>query len=208
MSSLDEGWFRLITNILIQSRDLPMIARWYQCGTMTSQMLACASFSAVCLTVFPLTFEFRPRTFTIGFLGKKLYYIRAYDFRVQFSFNQASEAHLLTSKVLAQPETIQVTFKSWRWFGFLCKKEAKTLLYQGDHLTILFLFILFFFFAKRRFSRIFSRRRKERGDLETLKFFSLFFFAVLFFITAVEDMIPLFFKLAVETLEGMILILH
>ena len=69
MSSLDAGWFRLITNILIQSRDLAMIARWHQCGTMTSQMLARASFSAVCLTVFP--FEFRPRTFTIGFYGKK-----------------------------------------------------------------------------------------------------------------------------------------
>ena len=42
---------------------------WHQCGTMTSQMLARASFSAVCLTVFP--FEFRPRTFTIEFYGKK-----------------------------------------------------------------------------------------------------------------------------------------
>ena len=66
---LDTSWFRLITNILIQSRDSCMIARWHQCGTMTSQMLARASFSAVCLTVFP--FEFRPRTFTIGFYGKK-----------------------------------------------------------------------------------------------------------------------------------------
>ena len=56
-------------NNLIQSRDLAMIARWHQCGTMTSQMLARASFSAICLTVFP--FEFRPRTFTIGFYGKK-----------------------------------------------------------------------------------------------------------------------------------------
>ena len=46
-----------------------MIARWHQRGTMTSQMLARASFSAVCLTVFPV--EFRPRTFTIGFYGKK-----------------------------------------------------------------------------------------------------------------------------------------
>ena len=45
MSSLDAGWFRLITNILIQSHDLAMIARWHQCGTMTSQMLARASFS-------------------------------------------------------------------------------------------------------------------------------------------------------------------
>ena len=44
MSSLDAGWFRLITNISIQSRDLAMIARWHQCGTMTSQMLARASF--------------------------------------------------------------------------------------------------------------------------------------------------------------------
>ena len=68
MSSLDAGWFRLITNILIQSRDLAMIARWHQCGTMTSQMLARASFSALCLTVFP--FEFQPRTFTIRFYGK------------------------------------------------------------------------------------------------------------------------------------------
>ena len=44
VSSLDAGWFRLITNILIQSRDLAMIARWHQCGTMTSQILARASF--------------------------------------------------------------------------------------------------------------------------------------------------------------------
>ena len=44
MSSLDAGWFRLITNILIQSRVLAMIARWHQCGTMTSQILARASF--------------------------------------------------------------------------------------------------------------------------------------------------------------------
>ena len=44
-------------------------------------------FSAVCLTVFP--FEFRPRTFTIGFYEKKLYHIRAYDFGVQFSFKVA-----------------------------------------------------------------------------------------------------------------------
>ena len=69
VSSLNTSWFRLITNNLIQSRDSCMIARWHQCGTMTSQMLARASFSAVCLTVFP--FEFRPRTFTIGFYGKK-----------------------------------------------------------------------------------------------------------------------------------------
>ena len=46
-----------------------MIARWHQCDTMTSQMLARASFSAVCLTVFP--FVFQPRTFTNGFYGKK-----------------------------------------------------------------------------------------------------------------------------------------
>ena len=52
---------------------------------MTSQMLTRASFSAVCLTVFP--FEFRPRTFTIG--RKKLDHIRAYDFGVQFSFKVA-----------------------------------------------------------------------------------------------------------------------
>ena len=44
VSSLDAGWFRLITNILIQSHDLAMIARWHQCGTMTSQMLSRASF--------------------------------------------------------------------------------------------------------------------------------------------------------------------
>ena len=45
-------------------------------------------FSAVCLTVFP--FKFRPRTFTIGFYGKKLYHIRSYDFGVQFSFKYIS----------------------------------------------------------------------------------------------------------------------
>ena len=44
MSSLDASWFRLITNILIQSRDPAIIARWHKCGTMTSQMLARASF--------------------------------------------------------------------------------------------------------------------------------------------------------------------
>ena len=41
----------------------------------------------VCLTVVP--FEFRPRTFTIGFYGKKNFHIRAYDFGVQFSFKVA-----------------------------------------------------------------------------------------------------------------------
>ena len=46
-------------------------------------------FSAVCLTVF--LFEFRPRTFTIGFYGKKLYHIRTDDFEVQFSFNTRGE---------------------------------------------------------------------------------------------------------------------
>ena len=43
LSSFDAGWFRLITNILIQSRDLAEVA-WHQCGTMTSQILARASF--------------------------------------------------------------------------------------------------------------------------------------------------------------------
>ena len=91
MSSLDAGWFRLITNILIQSRDLAMVASWHQYGTMTSQMVSRASFSSVCLTVF--LFEFRPRTFTIGFYGK-LYHIRAYDFGVQFSFNSLWNAKI------------------------------------------------------------------------------------------------------------------
>ena len=45
LTRADSGWSRLITNILIQSRDLAMIARWHQCGTMTSQILARASFS-------------------------------------------------------------------------------------------------------------------------------------------------------------------
>ena len=122
MSSLDAGWFRLITNILIQSRDLAMIhtvverfltsynmflatsdlqrskkrssdlamiARWHQCGTMTSQMLARASFSAVCLTVFPDRLPVRISTSDLHhrILRKKLYHIRAYDFGVQVSFN-------------------------------------------------------------------------------------------------------------------------
>ena len=50
LSSLDAGWFQQFTNILIQSRDLAMIARWHQCGTMTSQMLARASFPSVWLS--------------------------------------------------------------------------------------------------------------------------------------------------------------
>ena len=48
-----------------------------------------------CLTVFP--FEFRPRTFTIRFYGKKLYHIRAYDFGVQFSFKDVHVAVNLLS---------------------------------------------------------------------------------------------------------------
>ena len=60
MSSLDAGWFRLITNILIQSRDLAMIARWHQCGTMTSQMLARASFPPSVWPSSRSNFDLRP----------------------------------------------------------------------------------------------------------------------------------------------------
>ena len=73
----------------------------------------------------------------------------------------------------------------------LCKKEAKTYCIKATILP--FCFYSFFFLLKEDFSRIFSRRRKERGGLETFKFFALFF-AVLYFITAVEDMIPLSFS--------------
>ena len=66
MSSLDAGWFRLITNILIQSRDLAseVAPVWHHDVTNART----CQFFAVCLTFFP--FEFRPRTFTIGFYGK------------------------------------------------------------------------------------------------------------------------------------------
>ena len=53
-------------------------------ASRTSQMLAHAIFSDVCLTIFP--FKFRPQTFTIDSTEKKLQ-IRAYDFGVQCSFN-------------------------------------------------------------------------------------------------------------------------
>ena len=64
--------FRVISEVSAERDSLDescaFLIEGAQCGTMTSQMLARASFSAVCLTVFP--FEFRPRTFTIGFYGK------------------------------------------------------------------------------------------------------------------------------------------
>ena len=63
---------------------------------MTSQMLARASFSAVCLTVFP--FEFRPRTFTIGFYRRKIFHIRAYDFGVQLKFSKIVLKRFQTKK--------------------------------------------------------------------------------------------------------------
>ena len=69
-----------------------------------------ASFSAVCLTVFP--FEFRPRTFTIGFYGKS-YHIRAYDFGVQFSFNTCHKR--LSSVSITEDWALFV----WRTFIFL-----------------------------------------------------------------------------------------
>ena len=84
MSSLDAGWFRLITNILIQSRDLAMIARWHQCGTMTSQILARANFPPSVWPSSRSNFDLGPSP---SDSTEKLYHIRAYDFGVQFSFN-------------------------------------------------------------------------------------------------------------------------
>ena len=87
MSSLDAGWFRLITNILIQSRDLAMIARWHQCGTMTSQMLARASFPPSVWPSSRSNFDLGPSP---SDSTEKLYHIRAYDFGVQFSFKSST----------------------------------------------------------------------------------------------------------------------
>ena len=83
-------------------------------------------FFAVCLTVF--LFEFRPRTFTIGFYGKKLYHIRAYDFGVQFSFNCLKiPSHFLY--------TVDPPMASWfssclycRWFNKKCPKRCFSIL--------------------------------------------------------------------------------
>ena len=74
---------RLITNILIQSRDLAMIAKWHQCGTMTSQMLD--------VPVFRRLFDRLPVRISTSdlhhrILRKKIYHVRAYNFGVQFSF--------------------------------------------------------------------------------------------------------------------------
>ena len=79
--SLDVGWFRLITNILIQSRDLAMIARWHHDVT---NGLTCQFFRRLFdrLPVRISTSDLHHRI-----LRKKLYHIRAYDFGVQFSFN-------------------------------------------------------------------------------------------------------------------------
>ena len=80
---LISGWSRISWS---QSRDsLLMIARWHQCGTMTS--LTCshdASFSAVKFDRLPVrisTSDLRPS----DSMDIKLYHIRAYDFGVQFS---------------------------------------------------------------------------------------------------------------------------
>ena len=94
----------------------------------------------------------------------------------------ASETHLLTTKVLAQPEAIQVTLKSWRWLRFrtdmwsefLCKKEPD--IWYKDKLLTIFIFILSlsFFFAKKIFEDIFQKEKRKRrsGNIEILLFFS------------------------------------
>ena len=66
-----------------------MIARWHHCVTKART----CHFFAVCLTVFQ--FEFWRRTFTIGFHEKNIYQIRAYDFGVQFSFENSRKLKLL-----------------------------------------------------------------------------------------------------------------
>ena len=67
-------------------------------------------FSAVCLTFFP--FEFRPRTFIIGFYGKN----RAYNFGVQFSFNASKvienfEAHPTSAIPARNPPCRRFSFR-------------------------------------------------------------------------------------------------
>ena len=89
MSSLDAGWFRLITNILIQSRDLAMIARWH--GTSVAPWRHKSSH----VPVFRRLFDRLPVRISTSdlhhrILRQKLYHIRAYDFGVQFSFNAAA----------------------------------------------------------------------------------------------------------------------
>ena len=61
-----------------------MIARWHQCGTMTSQMLARASFFRRLFDRLPVRISTSDLHHRIT--RKKLYHIRAYDFGVQFSF--------------------------------------------------------------------------------------------------------------------------
>ena len=68
-------------NILNSSRDLA----WLRDGTTDVTNARTCPFFAVYLTIF--SFEFRPRTLTVGFYGKIIYQIRAYDFRMQFSFD-------------------------------------------------------------------------------------------------------------------------
>ena len=84
MSSLDVGWFRLITNILIQSRDLA----WLRGGTSVAPWRHKCSH----VPVFRRLFDRLPVRISTSdlhhrILRKKLYHIRAYDFGVQFSFN-------------------------------------------------------------------------------------------------------------------------
>ena len=96
MSSLDAGWFRLITNILIQSRDLAMIARWHQECIRTLSGTSVAPWRHKCshVPVFRRLFDRLPVRISTSdlhhrILRKKLYHIRAYDFGVQFSFKDA-----------------------------------------------------------------------------------------------------------------------
>ena len=99
MSSLDAGWFRLITNILIQSHDLAMIARWHHDVTNAR---TCQFFRRLFdrLSVRISTSDLHHRI-----LRKKLYHIRAYDFGVQFSFKDTVRywSYLWSVRILRIP---------------------------------------------------------------------------------------------------------
>ena len=127
MSSLDAGWFRLITNILIQSRDLAMIARWHQCGTMTSQ---CSHVPVFSPSVWPSSrsnFDLGPSP---SDSTEKIHHIRAYDFGVQFSEEETKK--WFSSKVqflaIVMPKSVwhfihACTFTRWKTLLHVRKKE-------------------------------------------------------------------------------------
>ena len=176
MSSLDAGWFRLITNILIQSRDLAMIARWHQCGTMTSQILARASFPPSVWPSSRSNFDLGPSP---SDSTEKLYHIRAYDFGVQFSFkprNLTIEIQLSWVLLLLSSKNERMWF-FW-WLGMIPTRVSFEWPLQGEARSFLFL-CFFFCFSWYPPTLIFTSDSKKKHSCSFLRHMKGALFSVL-----------------------------